>query len=64
MNIKPYEFLCDIKVLFSIQNLSYSYTGAGLSVSYKGCDKVFLNGHIVIGLSVFMRIAFNLHYWL
>ena len=43
-NIKPYKFLCDTEVLYSIQNLPYMVVG--LSVSWKACDKVFLNSHI------------------
>ena len=43
-NTKIYKFLCDTKVLYSIQTLPYMVVG--LSVSCKGCDKVFLNGHI------------------
>ena len=44
MNPMPYKFLCDAKVLCGIQNLLYMVVG--LSLSWKACDKVFLNGHI------------------
>ena len=44
MNIKHYKFLCNTKVLYSIQNLPYMVIGS--SMSQKACDKVFLNSHI------------------
>ena len=44
MNLMPYKFLCDTKILCGIRNLLYMVVGS--SVSRKPCDKVFLNGHI------------------
>ena len=44
MNIKPYKFLYDIKILYSIQNLPYMVIGP--SMLWEACDKIFLNGHI------------------
>ena len=44
MNIKPYKFLCDSKVLCSIRNQPYMVVGS--SVSRKMFDEVFLNRHI------------------
>ena len=43
MNTKPYKFLCNTKVLY-IQDLPYMVIGS--SVSWKACDRVFLDGHI------------------
>ena len=40
----PYKFLCDMKILCSIQNLLYMVVGR--LVSRKACDKVLLNGRI------------------
>ena len=44
-NTKPYKFLCDTKVLYSILIMPYM-AAIGLSVSWKVCDKVFPDSHI------------------
>ena len=61
-NTKPYKFLCDTKVLYSIQNLPYSYRHWIVNVA-EACDKVLLNGHgyniIVIWWQLMMSQKYN-----